>query len=142
VAYFYAYLGCIPSITNAELTIATNRPQDSAEVVVSCDLQFTEVEVNAMNTLGLQYTLHCRVLNKETLDEDAVETYHHQRFPRISGGATRHEHPVFDSSASMTRLHERLFGKDKLVAELKLKNEETGAEAVQRTEVIAVDLAA
>jgi len=130
------------SITNAELSITTDRPEDRANVIVSCNVQFTEVEVNAMNVLGLQYTLHCRVLNKEMLDEDAVETYHHQTFPRIPGGAMRYEHAVFDSSASMTTLHERLFGKDKLVAELKLKNEETGAEMVQRTEVVAVDLAA
>ena len=42
----------------------------------------------------------------------------------------------------MDNLHERLVGKDKLVAQLKLKNEETGGEGVQRTEVIPVDLAA
>ena len=130
------------TITNAELTITTDRPQDRANVVVSCDVQFTEVEVNAMNMLGLQYTLHCKILNKEMLDEDPVESFHHQTFPRIPGGAMRYEHVVFDSSTAMSNLHESVFGKDKLVAELKLKNEETGATVVQRTEVIAADLAA
>ena len=42
----------------------------------------------------------------------------------------------------MDNLHERLIGKDKLLAKLTLKNEETGAEDVRRTEVIAVDVAA
>ncbi len=51
------------TISNPTLTVNTNRPSDQASVVVSCDIQFTEVEVNAMNMLGLQYTLHCQVLN-------------------------------------------------------------------------------
>ena len=42
----------------------------------------------------------------------------------------------------MDNLHERMIGKDKLLAEIKLKDEETGAEVVQRSEVIDVDLAA
>jgi hypothetical protein len=41
----------------------------------------------------------------------------------------------------MDHLHERLIGKDKLVAQLKLKDEETGKEDVKRTEALAVDLA-
>jgi len=130
------------TITNAELAVTTNRPDDHASVVVSCDVQFTEVEFNAMNILGLQYTLHCQVLNKDMLDEDAVVTYNAITFPRISGQARRYDHAVFDTYAGMERLHDRLIGKDKLVAELRLRNEETQAEEVQRTEVIAVDLAA
>jgi hypothetical protein len=130
------------TISNAALTITTDRPEDRAHVVVSCDVQFTEVEVNAMNMLGLQYTLHCNVLNKEMLDEDPVVSYHHQTFPRTPGEALRYEHGMFDSSTAMSNLHERMFGKDRLVAELKLKNEETGSEVVQRTEVIEADLAA
>ena len=42
----------------------------------------------------------------------------------------------------MDSLHERLIGKDKLVAQIKLKNEESGEELTQKTEEIAVDLAA
>jgi hypothetical protein len=117
------------AITNAALSITTDRPEDRANVVVSYDLQFTDVEVNAMNILGLPYTLHCSVLNKEMLDEDPVVSFQHQTFPRSPGGAMRYQ-------------HERVFGNDKLVAELKLKNEEVGAEVVQRTEVIEADLAA
>ena len=130
------------TITNAELTITTNRPEDRASVVVTCDVEFTEVEVNAMNMLGLQYTLHCQVLNREMLDEEPVVSYHHQQFPRVAGMGRRYEHVTFDKYEPMYLLHDRLIGKDKLVAQLKLKNEETGAESVKRTEVIAVDLAA
>ena len=49
---------------------------------------------------------------------------------------------MFDTTATMDNLHERLIGKDKLVAQLKLKDEETDEQEVKRTEVIAVDLAA
>ena len=69
------------AINNPELSVTTNRPQDRATVVVSCDVEFTDVEVNAMNMLGLQYTLSCQVLNKELLDEDPVVTYHERTFP-------------------------------------------------------------
>jgi pyruvate-formate lyase-activating enzyme len=130
------------TITNSEMTITTNRPEDRATVIVNCDVEFTEVEVNAMNLLGLQYTLECRVLNKELLDEEPVVTYIHQVFPRVAGMARRYERVTFDTYQPMYLLHDRLIGKDKLMAELKLKNEETGGEVVERTEVVAVDLAA
>ncbi len=63
---------------------------------MTCDIAFTEVEVNAMNMLGLQYTLHCEVYNKDLFDEYPVVTYRHQTFPRTAGEAPRHEHAVFD----------------------------------------------
>src|SRR5262249_52647954 len=47
------------SINNHGLTVTTNRPDDRASVIVSCDIEFTEVEVNAMNLLGLRHTLTC-----------------------------------------------------------------------------------
>jgi len=130
------------TINNPELTVTTNRPTDRAMVVVSCDVEFTEVEVNAMNLLGLQYTLSCEVLNKDVLDDDLVITYPAQRFPIARGEARRYEHVVFDTHQYMESLHERLIGKDKLVAELTLTNEETHADVKARTEVIEVDLAA
>jgi hypothetical protein len=130
------------TINNPELTVTTNRPVDRVSVVVSCDIEFTEVEVNAMNMLGLEYTLTGEVLNKEMLDEDLVITYRAQQFPIEPGNAHLHEHVVFDTHEWMDTLHERLIGKDKLVAKLTLTNEETHATVTVRTEVIAVDLAA
>jgi hypothetical protein len=132
----------MPSIKNPELTVTTNRPVDRAAVLVSCDLEFTDVEVNAMNLLGLQYTLSCEVINKDLLDEDPVVTYHNLTFPRVANDARRYEHVIFDSYEAMELLHDRLIGKDKLRAKLTLRNEETHEEVTARTEVIAVDLAA
>jgi len=85
------------TINNPDLTVTTNRPVDRANVLVSCDIEFTEVEVNAMNMLGLEYTLTCQVLNKELLDEDPVITYRQITFPRLPGAANRYEHVAFDS---------------------------------------------
>jgi hypothetical protein len=130
------------TINNPELTVTTNRPVDRAAVIVSGDVEFTDVEVNEMNMLGLQYTLTCEVLNKEVLDDDLVITYPAQQFPTAPGNARRYEHVVFDTHAWMDSIHERLIGKDKLVAQLMLTNQETHAAATVRTEVIAVDLAA
>jgi hypothetical protein len=130
------------SIDNPELTVTTNRPVDRASVVVSCDVEFTDVEVNAMNMLGLEYTLTCQVLNKDLLDEDPVITYRQMSFPRLPGEAQSTEHAVFDSYEWMDALHERLIGKDKLVAKLTLTNQETHADVSVRTETISVDLAA
>jgi hypothetical protein len=130
------------TINNPELTVTTDRPDERASVVVSCDIEFTDVEVNAMNLLGLQYTLTCQVLNKEMLDENPVLTYRARRFPIVPDDARSYEHVVFDTYEWMDSLHERLIGKDKLVAKLTLTNEETKAEVTARTETISVDLAA
>jgi hypothetical protein len=130
------------SIKNPTLTVTTDRPDDHATVIVSCDIEFTEVEVNAMNLLGLQYTLSCQVLNKEMLDEDPVLTYGPHTFPVLRGDARAYEHVVFDTYQWMDSLHDRLIGKDKLVAKLTLTNDETKAEVSARSETISVDLAA
>ena len=131
------------TIANAQLTVTTHRPDDNASVIVTCDIAFTEVEVNAMNMLGLQYTLSCQVLNEYLLDTDPVLTYHDITFPTQPGYARRLEHVIFDEFVPMNSLHDRLFGKDKLEAEVRLKNMETGAEDdVKRTDELSVDLAA
>ena len=95
-----------------------------------------------MNLVGLQYTLQCRVLNKNLLNEDPVVSYQNIRFPRLVGEARRLERATFKQYVPMDNLHERLIGKDKLLAEIKLKDYESGADVTQRTEVIDVDLAA
>jgi hypothetical protein len=130
------------TINNPELTVTTNRPVDRAAVIVSCDIEFTDVEVNAMNMLGLQYNLTCEVYNKELLDEDLVITYPAQQFPVAPGPGQSDTHVVFDTHEWMDSMHERLIGKDKLVAKLTLTNGETQEAVTAQTEVIAVDLAA
>ena len=131
----------MPSISNAELTVITDQPHDLASITVTCDVTFTEVEVNAMNLLGLQYTLQCRVINKDLLDDYLVVTYPNVTFPPVATQAERYDRAIFAASTPMNNLHERRIGKDKLVAELKLENDETGAQVTQSTEVIDVDFA-
>lgn len=49
------------------------------------------------------------------------------------------EHAVFDTVAGLTDVHEHVFGKDPLVAELTLTNTETGTQDVRRGDVIPVN---
>ena len=132
----------MPAIKNAALSVTTDRPQNRATVVVSADIEFTDVEVNAMDVLGLRYSLECRVLNKHLIDDDPMLTFHAHSYPRELYGARRYEQALFETTVDMDSLHERVLGKDNLVAELRLKNQETGTEDVARTDEIAVDLAA
>ena len=132
----------MPTIKNAELIVSTERPADLANVFVNCDVEFTEVEVNAMDLLGLRYTLSCRVMNDYLIDDDQMLTFHPRQYPRNDEMARRYEHAVFEMQVTMDSLHERIFGKDMLAAQLTLRNEETGSEQTARTEEIAVDLAA
>ena len=132
----------MPTIKHAELAITTDQPLDIATVTVSCDVEFTEVEYNAMDILGLRYTLQCQVLNNYMLNDDPVVTFGPYTYPRFMHAARLYEHAVFETTVPMFTLNERVFGKDILIAELKLKNEETGEEVVERTGEIKVDLAA
>ena len=132
----------MPTIKNPQLSITTDRPQNTATVEVNADIEFTEVEVNAMDLLGLRYTVSCQVLNKYLIDDDPMLTFRPHSYPHEHIGARRYEHAFFATFVPMDTLHERLLGKDNLVAELRLKNDETGEEYVARTEEIAVDLAA
>ena len=131
----------MPAITNVVLTISTDTALDRARVVVNCDVELTQVEVNAMNILGLQYELSCRVLDKDALDNYPVVTFHNQVFPTVPAAGVTNEHALFDTVAVMTDLHEHVFGEDQLVAELTLTNTETGTQNVRRGDVIAVNLA-
>jgi hypothetical protein len=71
-----------------------------------------------------------------------VVTFLHQDFPRPAAGVERREQTTFEAVAVMSDLREHDFGKDKLVAELKLQNQETGEWVVGRSPVVAIDLAA
>ena len=65
-----------------------------------------------------------------------------QQFPRVPGGATTHEIAAFETAAAMSDLHWYVFGEDTLVAQLTLRNEETGVETVKRSDVLQADLTA
>jgi hypothetical protein len=130
------------SITNPQLAISTDRGQKKATVTVSCDVEFTEFEVNAMALLGLSYSLRCELLNMEMAYPESVVLFAGQEFPVIPGQGQPHENATFEATTAMNALHLYIFGKDTLVAELTLKNEESGAAAVKRTPAVAVNLAA
>jgi hypothetical protein len=130
------------TMTNPQLAITTDRAHDRAMVTVSCELEFTEFEVNAMNMLGLRYSLRCELLDMDMLYEPAAAHFGVLEFPRAGRDATLHEHAELAAEASMHGLHRFVFGKDTLVAELTLRNEETGVATIRRSEVVRVDLAA
>jgi hypothetical protein len=130
------------SIKHPQLAITTDRPHDKATIVVSCDVEFNEFEVNAMNMLGVRYTLQCHLLDMDMLYPDSVVAFDRQEFPRVPGGANTRELTTFEADATMSDLHWYVFGKDTLVARLTLKNEEAGVETVKHSDVMRVDLAA
>jgi len=76
-------------IKNVELVVKTDPPGDRANILVSCDLEFTEFEINAMNMLGLRYTLDCRVLNRHLVGEETVVTFRERDLPRAPKSAKK-----------------------------------------------------
>ncbi len=129
------------TIDRPELAIGTDRLQDLATLSVSCEVHFTEFEVNAVNLLGLRYRLHCRLFNKDLWDVEPVAVFDDRMFTREAGATvSQDERVVFDTVRKMSDLHIHVFSKDELVAELRLENEETGEDVIGRTKVVAVDL--
>jgi hypothetical protein len=130
------------SIKHPQLAITTDRPHDRATIRVGCEVEFTEFEVNAMNMLGVRYTLQCHLLDMDMRYPDSVVAFDRQQLPRVPGGANTHVLAAFEADAAMSDLHWYVFGKDTLVARLTLKNEETGVETFKDSDVMRVDLAA
>jgi hypothetical protein len=130
------------TIIDPRLSIQVDRAAQVATLEVACDLEFTEFEVNSMNLMGTTYTLECHLLNMEMLYPETVVNFGLQQFPRVRDGATGSEQPVFQAEAPTKDLHLYIFGKDSLVAELRLSNEDLGTVSVKRTPTTLVDLAA
>jgi hypothetical protein len=129
------------ALHNIRLAITTDPAHGIARIVVSCDVDFTEYEVNAMNVLGLRYSLECSLLDMDMLYPDTIVMFDRQSLPSVRGAATRSEHVSFATSAPMRALHQYVFGKDPLVGQLMLTNVESGAQVIGRSDVVAVDLA-
>ena len=128
-------------VSNPTLTVATDRPIDQAGLTVECDADFTDFEVNEMNILGLRYQVQCRVIDRDMLNDQPVATFTSIALPRISGNATAHDHIRFSELDPMYDLHSpRLLGKDRLIAEVTLRNQETGEEKTAKSEMVVVDL--
>jgi len=131
----------VPTINNPELNIATDPLNNQSTISVTAEVQFTEFEVNAMNILGLSYTLHCRVFDKDLWDVEPVAILDDQVFPRETGApVSSNEHVLFETVRATSDLRTHLFSKDQLLAKLELENEETGDQVVNQTRVVAKDL--
>jgi len=128
------------SIEHPQLQVSTDPLQNQARVVANCDIAFTDFEINAMDVLGLQYSIDCQVFNKDLQYEDTVLRYDRQNLPRGTQRAANAEHVVFDMVAVMSDLHEHVFTRDQLVAEFTLIDQETHAAQVIRSAVVRVDL--
>src|SRR6266849_319358 len=117
------------TINNPRLTISTDPLHGRANVSVSCDVDFTDVEVNAMNLLGLRYRLECQLLNKDAWQLKSVAILDEWVFPRVTQlSVSKHEHAIFNTDRATDDLRRHLISQDKLEAELKLRNEDTGDE--------------
>src|SRR5215471_2940522 len=112
------------TIIDPQLTIEVDKSAKVANVRVTCDVEFSQSEVNSMNLLGMRYTLECNLLNMEMLYPESVINFGLLQFPRIRDGASTLERPVFEAVAPTKDLHLYIFGKDPVVAELRLSNED------------------
>jgi hypothetical protein len=73
---------------------------------------------------------------------ESVVLFTGQEYPGRPGEPRAQEHARFDAATALNALHVYIFGKDSLVAQLTLKNVESGATTVKRTPVVSLDLAA
>jgi hypothetical protein len=131
----------VVDIENPVLFIDSRLDADEVYLRAACDVKFTDFEVNAMNTLGLQYRLNCRLFNKDLWDTEEVAILDDQLIARRPDAPAPHsEHAVFETTRPREDLHTHVFTPDKLVAELYLINEETGDEVRVDTVPSIVDL--
>ena len=127
------------SIHRPKLTVAPNRLENTARVLATCGVEFTDFEANAMKMLGLRFEVKCAVVNKDLQYETTVLTYEPQWLDyHAAEGAT----VVFEKVTSMSDMHQHLFTRDELFAVFTIENGETGDQYTRRTEVVAVNLVA
>jgi len=131
----------VATIHTIELNVTTDRRQETATIVVSCEVEFSEFEVNTMNQLGVRYNLKCQIQDLDMPYADPVHRFDGQYLPRVSDGAIRHEHVMFEAVLATRSLHVFVLGRDGMFATVTLTNEETGAEVTQRSKFVALDLA-
>ena len=127
------------SIHRPKLTVAPNRLENTARVLATCGVEFTDFEANAMRLLGLRFEVRCAVVNKDLQYETIVLTYDPQWLDsHAAAGAT----VVFETVTSMSDMHQHVFTRDELYAEFTIENGETRDQVSGRTEVVRVDLVA
>jgi hypothetical protein len=132
------------SINNTRLVVSTEPLNNRATLTVTCDVEFTDVEVNAMNLLGLQYTLQCQIFDKDLLERKPVAILDELTFPALlESKVSKYEHVVLSTDRPMSDLHKHFLSNDNLQAEVRLRNQETAqVEAAGRSDYQSVDLTA
>ena len=129
------------TIVNPRLAVSADRLHDRASISVTCDVDFTNVELNAIQLLGLSYHVQCELVDKDLWTVKPVAIFDDWTLPRTTElTVSKHEHVVFNTDRPMTDLHTHFLSNDQLQAEVKLRNDETGEEVVARTDFVAVDL--
>ena len=129
------------TVVNPRLAVRADRLHDRANISVSCDVDFTDVELNAMQLLGLRYHVQCQLVDRDLWNVKPVAIFDEWTLPRTTEmTVSKHEHVVFNTDRPMTDLHTHFLSNDQLQAEVKLRNNETGEEVVGRTDFVAVDL--
>jgi hypothetical protein len=122
------------SINNVSFAIDADHLHDRASISVSCDIEFTDVEVNAINMLGLRYRVQCLIFNKDLWEREPVAILDEWTLARLMGRTvSKREHVAFNTYRQMTDLHTHFLSKDKLQAEVQLVNEETGDSVASRS---------
>jgi hypothetical protein len=128
------------SITNQHLQVATIRPNVAGSAVVTCDVEFTEFEVNAMNVLGLQFELHCELVETGLLEGNSIHIWPTLMIPG-DVAASRSRTAVFETHLTVAQISQRLIGPDKLAGYLTLRNVETNETLTANTETRGVNFA-
>jgi hypothetical protein len=129
------------TIENPSLTIDQDPLADEADVKVACDVKFTDFEVHAMNELGLQYRLKCRLYNKDLWDTEPIALFEDHIIGKTADTlALQSTHALFETTRRREDLHTHVFSEDQLVAEISLHDEESGDEVRVQTATLSVDL--
>lgn len=131
----------MPTLPHAGLSVAMDDNLTEATVRVVCNVEFSEFEVNAMNLLGLRYTVRCRVINRDLWYETTALEFDDIRLPHVGKNASTSEEVVFDTTLPADALREHMFTREQFIAELQLIDTEAGAEQVVRSETVTVDMA-
>ena len=104
-------------------------------------MDFTDVELRAIQLLGLSYHVQCQLFDKDLWESRPVAIFDDWTLPRLTEmTVSKREHVVFNTDRPMTDLHTHFLTNDQLQPEVKLRNDETGEEVVARTDFVAVDL--
>src|SRR5262245_44529841 len=99
------------SIENPRLAVGVDYVHELAMISVTCDVEFTDVEINAMDLLGLRYSMQCQLFSKDLWRMDPVAIFDERSFPGLlEAHATPREHVVFADERPMGELHTRFVG--------------------------------